>query len=148
MFEAGPLGPEGKGRAMTGQRGSALILDIDETVLIGLERLLEDDGVQTTTTWDAREALALLRARHYDVVLLAEHPPEINCKQFLRQLRAGGVRTPTVVLQSAPLHPFETRYLESLDACAVVSKRNPQQIAQAVRKVVSHSYDRQLTAAA
>lgn len=142
------MGPKGRGIRMTGQRGTALILDIDETVLIGLERLLEDDGVQTTTTWDAREALALLRSRRYDVVLLAEHPPEISCKQFLRQLRARGDRTPTVILQAAPRHPFETRYLQSLDTCAVVSKRNPQQIAQAVRKCVSQPDGRQLAAAA
>ena len=133
---------------MTGQRRTALILDTDETILIGLEQLLEDDGVQTTTTWDVREALALLRSKHYDVVLLAEHPPEINCKQFLHQLRAWGDRTPMVVLQSAPRHPFETRYLQSLDTYAVVSKRNPRQIAQTVRKCMSQPDRSHLAAAA
>lgn len=133
---------------MGGHRKSALIVDTDEAVLISLQGLLEDDGVDTTTTWDAREALALLRARHYDVVLVAEHPPEISCKQFLRQLRGQGDRTPALVLQSAPRHPFETRYLESLDTYAVVPKRNGRAIAEAVRRCTSvfMQFDRRNTA--
>ena len=119
---------------MAGHRKTALIVDTDEAVLISLQELLEGDGVDTTTTWDTGEALALLRAKHYDVVLVAEHPPEISCEQFLRKLRGRGDRTPTLVLQSAPRHPFETRYLESLDTYAVLPKCNRKAIAEAVRR--------------
>ena len=122
---------------MGANRRAALIVDSDEAALISVEHLLEDEGIDTTTTWDAREALDILRSKRYDVLLLAEHPPEIDCRRFLRQLRESGDRTPTIVMQSTPRHPFETPYLQSLGPFAVVSKRNGIAIAEAVRRCVS-----------
>jgi len=119
---------------MAGHRKTALIVDLDESALISLQSILEDDGVDTTTTWDTGEALTLLRAGHYDVVLVAEHPPEICCSVFLRQLRGRGERIPVVLLQSTPRHPFETPYLKSLDTYAVLPKYDRQAIAEAVRR--------------
>ncbi len=118
-------------------RRRALIVDTDETVLISVERLLEEEGIDTTTTWDMREAIAMLRSKRYDVLLLAEHPPEISCGRILRQLRESGDRTPAIVMQSAPRHPFETIYLQSLDTYAVVPKRDGSAIANAVRRCTS-----------
>lgn len=118
-------------------RRRALIVDTDETVLISVERLLEEEGIDTTTTWDMREALAMLRSKRYDVLLLAEHPPEISCGHILRQLRESGDRTPTIVMQSAPRYPFETVYLQSLDTYAVVPKGDGNAIANAVRRCTS-----------
>jgi DNA-binding response OmpR family regulator len=130
------------------ERRTALIVDTDEAVLISVERLLEDEGIDTTTTWDSRQALAMLRSRRYDVLLLAEHPPEINCRHILRQLRESGDRTPTIVMQSAPRHPFETRYLQSLDTYAVVTKRDGSAIADAVRRCTSEATRPQIRQAA
>lgn len=118
-------------------RRTTLVVDTDEAMLISVERLLEDEGIDTTTTWDAQEALAMLRSKHYDVLLLAEHPPEISCARILRQLRESGVRTPAIVMQSAPRHPFETVYLQSLDTYAVVPKCNRGAVTDAVRRCAS-----------
>lgn len=130
---------EQRGFAVGADRRTALIVDMDEAVLISVERLLEDEGIDTSTTWDPRHALAMLRSRHYDVLLLAEHPPEIDCRHILRQLRESGDQTPTIVMQSAPRHPFETRYLQSLDTYAVVPKRNRSAIAGAVHRCTSEA---------
>ncbi len=118
-------------------RRRALIVDTDETVLISVERLLEEEGIDTTTTWDMREALAMLRSKRYDVLVLAEHPPDISCGQILRQLRESGDRTPAIIMQSAARHPFETVYLKSLDPYEVVPKRDGNAIAKAVRRCTS-----------
>ncbi len=118
-------------------RRRALILDTDEAVLISVERLLEEEGIDTTTTWDVREAFAMLQSKRYDVLVLAEHPPQISCRHILRQLRESGDRTPAIVMQSAPRHPFETVYLQSLDTYAVVPKCNGSAIADAVRRCTS-----------
>ncbi len=118
-------------------RKRVLIVDTDETVLISIERLLEEEGIDTTTTWDVREALAMLRSKRYDALVLAEHPPEISCGHILRQLRKSGDWTPAIVMQSAPRHPFETVYLQSLDTYAVVPKRDGNAIASAVRRCTS-----------
>jgi ActR/RegA family two-component response regulator len=39
-----------------------LVLDFDHDLLITLERVLEDAGFRTTTTWDVKEGVALLQS--------------------------------------------------------------------------------------
>ena len=49
--------------------GTVLIVDNDESALIEIERVLEDAGFNTTTTWDVSEADQLLRSNNYDHIL-------------------------------------------------------------------------------
>ncbi len=76
------------------RRRTALVLDTDEAAMISLQRMLQDEGIDTTITWDQQEALALLRSKRYDVLLLAEHPPQLDSKYILQQIEstAPGLR--------------------------------------------------------
>ncbi len=51
---------------------TVLIVDNDELTLIELERVLENAGFDTTTTWDVTEAIQLLNRSRYDHVVLGE----------------------------------------------------------------------------
>lgn len=55
-----------------------LIVDDDERVLIELERLLESEGYSTATAWGGREALALARKNHFDLLLVNEHVTDVD----------------------------------------------------------------------
>lgn len=124
---------------MSGRRKEILILDNDESVLIGLERILEDEGFETTTTWDTREALDLLDSREFDLLLVGNHPPDVNGAQVLRQLQYRKILAPRLVLLSAAQHPFEAAYFCALGASAVISKWRQRDIAERIRNCLSVS---------
>ncbi|HUN87249.1 MAG TPA: hypothetical protein VMU28_00565 [Terriglobales bacterium] len=52
---------------------SVLLLHHDEESLITLQWILENQGFDTTTTWDQAEAAGLLKSRNFDIVVLHEH---------------------------------------------------------------------------
>ena len=122
---------------MGGVRKKILILDHDERVLIDLERILEDEGFETTTTWDLREASDLLAQRDFDLLLLGEHPPEVRCAEFLKTLRSRQISPAYIVMGTAARHPFEGRYLCWLGAYAVMPKWKYSDIVAKIREHLS-----------
>ncbi len=92
---------------MSHHRKRILIVHWDDDQLIFLERLLENQGYETVTTWDVQEGLALLRSRHFDLVVAADHEPHLDAGEILR---AAQSRTPCIVLrnggQSDPAYFF------------------------------------------
>jgi len=129
---------------MGGRQEKILILDSDPEVLIALERLLEDEGFETITTWDASEALALLTSRHFDLLLAGEHAPEVNCAELLRQSLPSGQGVRCIVLQSAARYPFEAQYLCALGAHAVISRWNQREVMEKVRQCLRTQWGRTL----
>lgn len=119
---------------MNRQRKRVLISDCDDEVLIALERLLEDAGFDTTTACSTSEALDLLRMSEFDLVLAADHPPELNCEAILRLAQAKQV--PVVGLETRPRHPFAEAYLLSLGASRIVHKWDHQQIRNAANELL------------
>jgi CheY-like chemotaxis protein len=114
-------------------RKKILILDYDERVLIDLERVLEDEGFETTTTWDTREALELVAHRDFDLLLLGDHPPEVRSTELLNTLRSRPISAPCIVLQTAARCPFEGQYLCWLGAHAVMPKWEYRDIVAKIR---------------
>ncbi len=107
---------------MNGQKKHILIADSDEQTLIELEQLLEDEGFETTTAWSTSETVNLLGQKEFDLLLVADHPPEVNCEAVLRLKRAKGAKVPLVVLETSPRHPFAEPYLVTLGADQFVQK--------------------------
>jgi DNA-binding response OmpR family regulator len=54
-------------------RKRILLLHHDEDSLITLQWILENQGYDTTATWDHAEAAGLLKSRNFDIVVLHEH---------------------------------------------------------------------------
>src|SRR3954462_9964606 len=109
-------------------RKHILIADSDEDFLIELEHLLEDEGFATTTAWSTSATVDLLTHHQFDLLLVADHPPELNCEQVLRLKREAGTNVPLVVLETMPRHPFSEPYLVTLGAANFVQKRHPADI--------------------
>lgn len=104
------------------QKKHILIADSDEQTLIELERLLQDEGFETTTAWNTSDTIDLLIHKQFDLMLVADHPPELNCEQVLRLRKKVGTQTPVVVLETRPRHPFAEPYLSTLGASRFVHK--------------------------
>jgi CheY-like chemotaxis protein len=122
---------------MDGLRKKILILDHDERAIIDLERVLEDEGFETTTTWDTREALDLLAHRDFDLVLVGDHPPKVRSAELLNTLRSRQISASCIVLQTAARYPFEGQYLCWLGAHAVMPKLQYRDIVAKIQERLS-----------
>ncbi len=119
---------------MNSTRKKVLVLSSDPDFLISLEHVLEGEGFDTTTTWDAREAFSLVADRHFDAVLVGEHPPEVKSIELLKGMQANRRRMVFIVLASDARHPFEAEYLCALGAHAVIPRWKQKRIVDTVRQ--------------
>jgi len=103
-------------------RKEILILDQDEDVLIELERWLQNEGFETTTTWDVREVLRLVAVKRFDVCLLSDHLPEMSCSELLKMLASEQSVPKQIVMQTRAASPLEAGRLCQLGAYAVIPK--------------------------
>jgi len=78
------------------QRLRILICDTDPEVLIHVERMLEDAGFDTTTTWDPADFARLVQGGPFDVLMLRDHPPDMDAEAILTALRCKQNQTPGV----------------------------------------------------
>ena len=76
---------------MDNQSHRVLILDFDPDTLIPLQHVFEEAGIDTAITWDETEACTLLGTKRFDLVILGDHPPEIDAAGFQpsRELPSG-----------------------------------------------------------
>jgi CheY-like chemotaxis protein len=74
-------------KAMDPQRMRILICDTDPEVLIQAERMLEDAGFDTTTTWNPADLVRLTQIALFDAVVLADHAPQMDAEMMLKELR-------------------------------------------------------------
>ena len=83
-----PVATKGdQGHRLEGVR--ALVIDDDETSVLVLRDLLEDESAQVSVATRAADALELAKTTDFDVVISDIAMPEIDGHAMLRKLRAG-----------------------------------------------------------
>ena len=113
-------------------RPKVLIVDYQEDTLIAFERLLEDEGFDTTTVWTGLEALKAFHDQKFDLVLMAEYLPDMNAEEFMRELRRADGDVPCVVMQPGGEQNTDTHRLRSAGAVGVVCKWSQTEVLKAV----------------
>ncbi len=93
-----------------------LIVDDDESVLLALEWLLENEGYETTTAWSGAQAVQLLGTCSFDVVLIDAELRDVTAAELADWARACG-QTAYCLL----LHP-STR-LQQIDTICTLGNR-------------------------
>lgn len=112
-----------------------LILDTDPDVLITLQQVLEHAKLDTTITWDEAEARQLLHTRSFDLVLIGDHPPEVDALAILRDFGCPGIHS-SLILRERVLEN-DTEYFCGLGAMGVVARRNPLAVLEQVTRALS-----------
>ena len=77
-----------------------LLLHHDEESLITLQWILENQGFDTTATWDQAEAAGLLKSSDFDIVVLHEHALKDRADVLFQDVK----RPPTRVVIPADSH--------------------------------------------
>jgi len=84
-----------------------LVFDFDESVLIALEQVLEEAGFETTTTWSIDEVFLWLQRKRFDLIVIGDHPPQIDAHDTLRRLQTSHRLTSCIVMRSARALPSD-----------------------------------------
>lgn len=90
-----------------------LLLHHDDESLITLQWILENQGFDTTATWDQAEAAGLLRSSNFDIVVVHEHALKDGPDALLQ----GVKRPPTRVVIPADSH-FSAEHIADLAQAA------------------------------
>ena len=101
-----------------------LILDTDPDELIKLQHMLEEAEIETTITWDEAEALQLLGTAAFDLILIGDHPPELDAAAILEALSFRGA-CPNILILRAVICEKAVAHFRSLGAIGVVPMRDP-----------------------
>jgi len=113
-----------------------LILDSDADTLITLQHFLEDAGLDVTITWDEAEARQLVESEFFDLILLGDHPPELDAAMLLRAVSTQGASYPSLILRGNVLEK-DIEQFRGLGAVGVVPKRDPFVVLEEVRKTLA-----------
>src|SRR5262245_39497146 len=75
-----------------------LIVEDEAPLARGLSDALTFQGYACDVAADGKQALEAAKKGRYDVMLLDVMLPEVSGFDVIRQLREGGIRTPTIML--------------------------------------------------
>lgn len=113
-----------------------LILDTDPDTLITLQHALEQLEIDTTITWDEEEACQLLETSRFDLILIGDHPPELDAAAILDDFSFRGICPPVLILGGI-IGEKDAEYFRRLGAIGVVLKRDPFAVLDQVTKALA-----------
>ncbi len=125
-------GTHSKPRLMNAACTKVLVIDYDEENLILLERLLENEGFDTTTAWTGQDALKALAGETFDLVLVNEYLPDMNADELMQELRHA-TAVPCLVMVSSQAEVTSPCPLSLAVVGETVRKRPPARVVEAVR---------------
>jgi|GEM_PF-1815247 DNA-binding NtrC family response regulator len=122
-----------------------LIVDNDEDFLTRLQVLFEDCNYQTTVAWGGREVLTELQSQRFDLILLGDYLPDVNCEEFWQDFgRLAGSASVALLETNPPVEEMARQYHQAGGHC-VLSKSAPHKIVEMVRGCLSSGENYQLS---
>lgn len=82
--------------------GSVLVVDDDPAILHLFTRVLAKEGYAVQSTSNSKEALGLVEARRYDLVICDINMPEVTGLEIVRALRTRDEDASAVIVTAAP----------------------------------------------
>ncbi len=112
-----------------------LILDVDSETLITLQHVLENAGIDTTITWDPREARQLLKNRRFDLVIVGDRPPELDAAAIFRDLSSQ--RSCPRLIVRGDLFEKDGDYFRKLGASCMAARQAPFEVLDVVTRTLA-----------
>jgi two-component system sensor histidine kinase/response regulator len=123
--------------ALDALRGArVLVVDDNEINQLVASAILEEAGIDVTTTDDGRRALDELGRTAYDLVLMDLQMPVLDGLAATRELRSRGVRTPVVALTASASERDRQRCIEAGMNDVLTKPIDPEQLWQALLRWV------------
>ena len=77
-----------------------LVVDDERNIRESIQRLLELEGIKSTTAEDGRSAAALLSEEAFDAVVLDLRMPGMDGQELLEWMRSEGIRAPAIMISA------------------------------------------------
>ncbi len=113
-----------------------LILDTDPDTLIALQHVFEQAEIDAIITWDEAEACQLIETAPFDLILIGDHPPELNAAAILDDLSLRGTCPPVLILRGIFCEK-DAQYFRRLGAIGVIPKRDPVAVLEQVTRALA-----------
>jgi CheY-like chemotaxis protein len=111
---------------------AVLVLHSDEREASELQSLLEHNiDCKTSVTWSGLEALRLLQAGHFDVLITDDYAADLYIGDLIERAAALPSPPQVLVLRSDSAQPAATRY-QNLGLCTILEKQRPRRLLQAI----------------
>jgi two-component system, NarL family, invasion response regulator UvrY len=122
---------------MTGKKIRILIADDHPIVRAGFKQVLSEtpDLVVEDEAGNGQEALACIKKKQYDVVLLDISMPGKNGLEILRELKADYPKLPVLILSIYPEEQYAIRALRAGAAGYLTKASAPHELISAIRKI-------------
>jgi DNA-binding NtrC family response regulator len=114
---------------MKNQPHRVLIIDSDADTLIALQHVFEERGIDTEITWDGSEACTLLGTRRFDLVIIGDHPPEVDAAEILQDFSYRGTCPPALIMRGTVTGKAHEHF-RRLGAIGVVPTRDASVIVE------------------
>lgn len=109
-----------------------LVVHNEEREASELQALLERNiGCKTSATWSGLEALKLLEAGHFDVLVTDDYVPDLFVGDLIERAAALPLPLQVLVLGEHPALDAIGR-CQSLGLCTILDKQRPRAILQAI----------------
>jgi DNA-binding response OmpR family regulator len=118
------------------KRRRALLLDTDPDTLLTLQHALEEVDIDATVTWDEKEASQLIETASFDLILVGDHPPELDAAEILDDLRQRASCPPVLIL-SRIFGEKDAEYFRRLGAVGVAPKRDALAVLKQVTRALA-----------
>jgi CheY-like chemotaxis protein len=125
---------EERNPAMSTQGKRILAIDNDEEVLMDLDLFLTERGYHTSTAIGSGEGIQLLQSGVFDLVLLDDYLPNVDCVEMIKQIQVLQPGCPIIVMQPTSPHPRESEQVRALGAADLVSKRSHGEILERIQQ--------------
>lgn len=113
-----------------GQR-RILLVDNEDHERLTFERHFRDAGWQATTTWSGLEALALLKVRSFDFLLVDDYVADLHVGEFLKQVSLLRPCPRVFVMQAKPAQK-QIRFPGASGVWMLVDKTQIDQVIEAL----------------
>lgn len=116
-----------------------LVADDEPAMRQLLSAILEEEGFEVVRAADGKEAIDLLRVRHFDLVLTDERMPHVNGLQVLKTLQETSPETPCIFLTAFGTIEHAVEAVK-LGAYQYLLKplNSPDELRSVVAKAMSH----------
>jgi diguanylate cyclase (GGDEF)-like protein len=141
---AAGMHPVGTGGSAGGKSGTLLVVDDNRFNLDLMARRLRRDGFEVTTSDSGKDALALIQAGNFDVILLDWLMPELSGLEVLAQLRSSYSPHELPVIVVTAKHGSEN-IVEALAAGANDYITKPVDFPVAIARIATQLYLRRVT---
>ena len=108
-----------------------LVVDNEDTLRLAFELQLGEAGCHAITTWSGLEALGLLKASPFDVLLVDDYLPDLHVGEFLKQVSRLASPPRVLVMQAKPTQR-DIRFHGATGTWPLVDKTQISQVIHAI----------------